>query len=228
MRLLTEAAAVAAMASVRAGRVSRRSGISGTNAHVVLEEAPAPRPALCRAAPDRNPAAAVPWVVSGAAPGRSAGRAPRRPVSGLRRRVRRSTSAYRWPPTRAVLEHRAVLLGPDLDALRAARSPEATAPDRRQRRVTEGRTAWLFTGQGSQRPGMGRELYAAYPVFAAALDEVCDLLDAELGVDPRPLRDVLFARTARRWPSCWTAPATRSRRCSPCRWPWSRCCGPGA
>ncbi|MFF0732673.1 SDR family NAD(P)-dependent oxidoreductase [Streptomyces chartreusis] len=156
-------------------------GISGTNAHVVIEEAPAPRPASAPRPEHRLPT--VPWVVSA------------RSAEALRAQLARLTSVDADPldtglslaTTRAVLEHRAVLLGPDLGALHTQLAgPGITGS------VTDGRTAWMFTGQGSQRVGMGRELYDTHPVFAAALDEACGLLDAQLGFD-RPLREALFA-----------------------------------
>ncbi|SCG58234.1 type I polyketide synthase [Micromonospora halophytica] len=96
--------------------------------------------------------------------------------------------------TRGALEHRAVVLAADrADLLRGLRTLAdggtasglvAGAGPR------GGQLAFLFSGQGAQRPGMGRELAAAFPAFARALTEACAALDEHL---PRPLAPVLAA-----------------------------------
>ncbi len=94
---------------------------------------------------------------------------------------------------RPTFEHRAVLLGERdelLDGLRGLADGEvvsgvvAGAVSREA-----GKVAFLFTGQGAQRVGMGRELYDAFPVFRATFDEVCGHLDELLG---QALREVVF------------------------------------
>ncbi|WP_030724383.1 type I polyketide synthase, partial [Streptomyces sp. NRRL F-2580] len=184
-----------------AGRPRRSAvssfGISGTNAHVVLEQAPA-----AEAAESRDPAtpAQLPWVVSG------------RGTEGLRARaaqLRRLAAeagteggfglahldvGHALATTRAALPDRAVVLADDpagllagLDALaRGESAPQLVTGDCGRADGASG-LAFLFTGQGSQRPGMGRELYETHPVYARALDEVCARMDAHLGLSLKEL-----------------------------------------
>ena len=88
---------------------------------------------------------------------------------------------------RSSMGHRAIVVGADREALVAGLADQGSWITGN---AAFGKTAFLFSGQGSQWSGMGRELHAAYPVFAEALDAVCAQFDAEL---PRPLREVMFA-----------------------------------
>ncbi|WNI23575.1 type I polyketide synthase [Streptomyces sp. ITFR-16] len=163
-------------------------GISGTNAHVIIEQA------LEEPADVAVPAAlpALSWPVSGATP-----EALRAQADRLRARLDLLTDEELVPAAltlatgRAALEHRAVALGADREEL--ARALELLAAAEGADPVQDGRTAFLFTGQGAQRLGMGRGLYEAFPVFAAAFDAVCAEVDAHLG---RSLRDVVWGEDA--------------------------------
>ncbi|MFJ1709897.1 type I polyketide synthase, partial [Kitasatospora sp. NPDC088346] len=144
-------------------------GFSGTNAHIVLEEPPAEEPAPVPGSTAVHP---VPLVLSGRTAEALRGQAARLRAFLLAApdtdvlRLGRSLAT-----TRSAFEHRAVVVaGEDVDlpaalaALAAGESHTRTVTGM----STFGRTAFLFTGQGSQRAGMGAELYAGYPVFAAA------------------------------------------------------------
>ncbi|MDB1090415.1 type I polyketide synthase, partial [Streptomyces sp. ACA25] len=175
----------------RTGRTRRAGvssfGMSGTNAHVILEQAPE-RPAV----PVRRDTATgpVPWPVSA------------RTAEGLRGQAARLRDFVAGHPGlqpeeiaktlttgRAALEHRAVVLGraesllKGLDALATGTSAASVV----QGSVVNGRTAFMFTGQGSQYAGMGRELYTAFPVFAEAFDAVAARVDVGL-----PLKEIVF------------------------------------
>ncbi|USX53688.1 SDR family NAD(P)-dependent oxidoreductase [Lentzea sp. HUAS12] len=165
-RLLTEHLDWPATAHPRTAAVSS-FGISGTNAHVILREAPA-RAAAVR---ETTPPARVPWVLSG-----NTEQAVRRQAKRLVGRVSGLDPvdvALTLATGRAARAHRAVVFGEE--ALAALASGDQ-APDVVTGTQTTGKIAFLCTGQGAQRLGMGREL-SAYPVFADKLAEVAAHLD---------------------------------------------------
>ncbi|MFG2556030.1 SDR family NAD(P)-dependent oxidoreductase [Streptomyces sp. NPDC048581] len=137
-------------------------GVSGTNAHLILEQAP-PEPEFEDAT---DPSVTVPWVVSG------------KTAAALDAQLDRLRAGAEGSPHdigrvlangRALFAHRAVLLASGEGVTEAARGVASQGP-----------TAFVFSGQGAQRVGMGRELYARFPVFARALDEVLAELDPGL------------------------------------------------
>ena len=168
-------------------------GISGTNAHTVIEQAPEADAADVGAEPGTAGSGARAWPLSGRSP-----EALRAQAERLRARLAGEPApdlddiGCSLATTRTAFEHRAVLTAGDREGfLRglAALGRGADAPGLVHGRTVSGGVAFLFAGQGGQRLGMGRGLAEAYPVFAAALDEVCGQLDPHLS---RPLREVLF------------------------------------
>jgi len=181
-------------------------GISGTNAHVVLEAASTvDTPAEVAA----TPLAVLPFLVSASTPS-----ALRAQADGLLTHLATGTVdlaslGLSLATTRGALKHRAALLAADREELEAglhAIAAEGTGPLLFQATADEGRTAFLFAGQGAQRPGMGQELHRTFPVYAEAFDAVCAALDPHLD---RPLRDVVFATDggALLGRTDWTQPA---------------------
>ncbi|WP_329081317.1 type I polyketide synthase [Streptomyces niveus] len=199
VRLLTEERAWPETDHPRRSAVSS-FGISGTNAHVILEQAPAtPEPAEDDHEQDAPQATLVPWVLSGKTEQALRDQAQQlRTYLGLNPGLRTDRVAHALATTRAQFQYRAVVLGTDHQAFdRALGTLTLGEPSPALVRGTPhpGKTAFMFTGQGAQRAGMGRELYDTYPVFRDTFDEVCAALDRHLNAE-QPVKDVVFADDA--------------------------------
>ncbi|WP_318205434.1 type I polyketide synthase [Streptomyces sp. SCL15-4] len=163
-------------------------GVSGTNAHVILEQ-PGPEPEAPGPDATTAPPAGTPLPFALSARGEAALRARAADLLPLADEAGLLDLAHSLATTRAALPDRAVLVAADRAELRAALADLASGTTPPTPRA-DGELGFLFTGQGSQRPGMGRELAAAHPVFTDALDDVCAHFDLQLA---RPLKQILFA-----------------------------------
>ncbi|MEB3962602.1 SDR family NAD(P)-dependent oxidoreductase, partial [Streptomyces kunmingensis] len=166
-------------------------GVSGTNAHVIIEEAPAlaaQAPALAAQAPvpaaqapgtvtavtARTAPPVVPWPLSA----RSAESLPAQAgrLAAGTDGLDATDVGLSLATTRSPLEHRAVVLGAGPGELRTRLEALATGeptPGAVSGISRAGLTGFVFSGQGGQRQRMGRELAESFPVFATVLDEVC-------------------------------------------------------
>jgi acyl transferase domain-containing protein len=205
-------------------------GISGTNAHVIIEQAPESEEPVAMSSGTRHtttPTAApagsaqtfapahprptlppTPWLLSARTAAALCDQAAR-----LRTAVADSSDdladiAHSLATTRTRFDHRAVVVantrGEFLDGLTAI-ADEHTAPSAvLSRRGAGGKLAMMFPGQGGQLAGVGRGLYDTYPVFAEALDQICARFDAHL---ERPLRTEMFGTDAVLARTDYTQPA---------------------
>jgi acyl transferase domain-containing protein/thioesterase domain-containing protein/acyl carrier protein len=174
-------------------------GYSGTNAHVILEQAPdtvddqPPVPA-----PGEVPDVSTlppPFVLSA----RTAAAVPDQARAVLNHLLEHPELdlldvGYSLAARQPVLPYRAAVVGADRDellaGLRDAATGEVSTKVTLGRARAGGRTAFLFPGQGVQRAGLGRELYQEFPAFARAVDAASDRFDQYLGTS---LREVMFA-----------------------------------
>ncbi|KAA2251393.1 type I polyketide synthase, partial [Solihabitans fulvus] len=190
VRLLTEARPWPDTGQPRRAAVSS-FGISGTNAHVVLEQAP---PTPQHDGPTGT-LPIVPWILSGSSVAALRGQAQRlAEFVTARPEADPAALGLSLATTRALLDDRAVITARDrtglLDGLAAVARGEDHPHTHRGSSTTATRIGVLFSGQGSQRAGMGLALSEAFPVFREAFGEVCAQFD---GLLDRSLAEVMAA-----------------------------------
>ncbi|HEY2237244.1 MAG TPA: beta-ketoacyl synthase N-terminal-like domain-containing protein, partial [Streptosporangiaceae bacterium] len=177
VRLLAEAVPWSANGHPRRAGVSS-FGFSGTNVHAILEEAPGSTPLAGDVPPPVIASGASAWLVSGrSGPGLAAQAGRLADYLVARPELGPADVAWSLATSRSAFEHRAVVLGEGHDELLAglaalaAGEPAAGVVTGTVPAAGAGRVVFVFPGQGSQWAGMGRELAAVSPVFAARLAE---------------------------------------------------------
>ncbi|ADI03847.1 type I polyketide synthase [Streptomyces bingchenggensis BCW-1] len=198
VRLLTEATPWPDTGHLRRAGVSS-FGVSGTNAHVILEQAPpteAPASGEVTSAPTPL---LEPWLVSAKSEDALQAQARRlRQYLASAPELDLADVGYALASGRTVFDHRATLIAADRDtflqALQALAAGEphpavihSSAPGGTGTGEAAGKTAFICSGQGTQRPGMAHGLYHTHPVFAAALNDICTHLDPHLDHPLLPL-----------------------------------------
>lgn len=171
-------------------------GFSGTNSHIILEQAPQSHTLRSVEAPQQEPAN-LPHIlpVSGASPHALKAQAGK-VADFLRGAEPENISAIcaALATQKTHFDHRAACLGANphelITALDALTRGEAAAGLIQGTRNPSGSCAFLFSGQGSQWAGMGRQLHSRLPIFARHLDRVACVMDMHL---PHPLKQIMFA-----------------------------------
>jgi acyl transferase domain-containing protein/NADP-dependent 3-hydroxy acid dehydrogenase YdfG/surfactin synthase thioesterase subunit len=173
-------------------------GVSGTNAHTILEQAPEPEAA--EPAPETT---TVAWALSAKSAAALRDQAARLVERAGREPGWRAAEVAAALSARSRFDHRVVAVGRGSGELAAALSSwaaDGSAPGVVAGAVARGSLGVVFTGQGSQRLGMGRELYDRFPAFAQAFDEVTGHLDGVRevmwGTDPDLLNQTGWAQPA--------------------------------